>query len=119
VRAKLDENLPRAARALLEGLGWDVHDVHVEGLSGVADAVIRDACERESRILITLDTDFADVRGLHQATSPGVILLRPRDQSIQATLACLRGALRLLAVESPHGALWVVDAERVRVRRGA
>ena len=60
MRFKLDENLPRAARALLESRGWDVHDVHEEGLAGALDPEIRRACEREERVLVTLDTDFSD-----------------------------------------------------------
>lgn len=117
MRFKLDENLPRAARAVLEARGGDVHDVHEEGLASTLDAVIRDACEREDRVLVTLDTDFSDVRLVHPATSPGIILLRPPDQSINATVACLEGAARLLATESPRGALWLVEPDRVRIRR--
>ncbi len=117
MRFKLDENLPRAARAVLGAHGWDVHDVHEEGLAATLDAIIRAACEREDRILVTLDTDFADVRLVDAVTSPGVILLRPPDQSIKATVSCLEGAVRLLATESPKGALWLVEPERVRVRR--
>lgn len=117
MRAKLDENLPRAARTVLEARGWDVHDVHQEGLSGVLDDVVRAACEREARVLITLDTDFSDIRLVDPVTSPGTVLLRPPDQSIRATLACLEGAARLLDIESPRGALWIVDLERIRVRR--
>lgn len=117
MRFKLDKNLPRAARAVLEGHGWDVHDVHDEGLASALDTVIRDACEREARVLVTLDTDFSDVRLVDPAASPGIILLRPPDQSIRATVSCLEGAVRLLATESPRGALWLVGLERVRVRR--
>ncbi len=93
MRFKLDENLPRAARAVLAAPGWDVHDVHEEGLAA------------------TLDTDYADVRLVDPVTSPGVLLLRPLDQSIKATVSCLEGAVRLLATESPSGAL---DAAPVR-----
>ena len=117
MRVKLDENLPRAARAVLEVHGWDVHDVQEEGLASALDAVIRDACEHETRVLVTLDTDFSDVRLVNPVASPGIILLRPPDQSIRATLSCLEGAARLLATESPRGALWLVELERVRVRR--
>lgn len=66
---------------------------------------------------LPLDTDFSDVRLVHPATSPGIILLRPPDQSIRATVACLEGAVRLLSTESPQGALWLVERERVRIRR--
>ena len=107
----------RAARAVLAEHGWDVHDVHEEGLAGALDTVIRAVCEQEERILVTLDTDFADVRLVDPVTSPGIILLRPPDQSIQSTVSCLRGAVRLLATETPRGALWLVARDRVRVRR--
>ena len=117
MRFKLDENLPRAPRAVLAEHGWDVHDVYEEGLARALDTVIRAVCEQEERILVTLDTDFADVRLVDPVTSPGVILLRPPDQSIQSTVSCLRGAVRLLATETPRGALWLVARDRVRVRR--
>jgi predicted nuclease of predicted toxin-antitoxin system len=55
VRFKLDENLPRAARTRLTERGWDVQDVHEERLVGADDATVQAACEREQRILVTLD----------------------------------------------------------------
>ena len=55
MRVKLDEHLPRAARDRLLTLAWDVHDVYDEGLVSSVDAQIQEACEREVRILITLD----------------------------------------------------------------
>lgn len=116
LRLKLDENLPRSARAPLEALGWDVHDVHDEGLGAAPDREVQDACEREGRILLTLDTDFSDVRRYGGMYKPGVIILRPRDQSIPQILTCLEGAIRVLALESVVGSLWVVYPDRVRIR---
>ena len=86
MRVKLDENLPRLVSDRLRALGWDVHDVHEEGLASAIDALIQEACEREGRVLITLDTDFADTRRYDPARSPGVIVIRPRDQSIGSVL---------------------------------
>lgn len=116
MRFKLDENLPRAARPRLEHLGWDVHNVQDEHLAGAVDAEIQAACEREDRILITLDLDFADTRRYAPEGSPGVIVLRPENQSIQACLACLEGAIRALAVERIQNSLWIVEPERIRIR---
>ena len=116
MRFKLDENLPRAARRVLEAQSWDVHDVHEEKLAGAIDSEIRATCMREDRVLVTLDTDFADVR-LVSPDSPGIMLLRPNDQSIPATVACLEGAVRLLATEEIEGTLWLVEPERIRLRR--
>lgn len=116
MRFKLDENLPRSARAHLVTRGWDVHDVQEEGLASALDDEVQAACEREQRILVTLDTDFADTRRYDPGHSPGVIVLRPHDQSIRSVLACLDGAIRALATERIESALWIVEPERLRVR---
>ncbi|MEO7962793.1 MAG: DUF5615 family PIN-like protein [Gemmatimonadaceae bacterium] len=116
MRVKLDENLPHASRERLVSLGWDVHDVYDEGLAGALVAAIQAACEAEDRVLITLDMDFADTRRYDPSRSPGVIVLRPRDQSIRAVLLCLEAAVRALALQSVRGALWIVEPERLRIR---
>lgn len=116
MRVKLDENLPRMARARLVALGWDVHDVHDEGLTSSVDELIQAACEREDRVLITLDTDFADTRRYDPGRSPGVIVLRPRDQSIGAILQCPEAAIRALATQPIRATLWIVEPERLRIR---
>jgi predicted nuclease of predicted toxin-antitoxin system len=116
VRVKLDENLPRLARDRLATLGWDVHDVYDEGLGAALDGQIQLACEQERRVLITLDTDFADTRRYNPARSPGVIVLRPVNQSVGSVLQCLDAAIRALSVEQVTGSLWIVEPERLRIR---
>ncbi|MBX7184821.1 MAG: DUF5615 family PIN-like protein [Vicinamibacteria bacterium] len=86
------------------------------GAVSALDEPIQQACEREKRILITLDTDFADTRRYNPARSPGVIVLRPPSQAIAAVVACLDGAIRALATERIEGTLWIVEAERLRIR---
>jgi predicted nuclease of predicted toxin-antitoxin system len=116
LRFKLDENLPRSARDRLTARNWDVHDVYEEQLQGALDGLIQERCESDERILITLDVDFADIRRYDPARSPGVIVLRPRDQSIVAVLDCLDAAIRALRVEPIAHSLWIVEPERLRVR---
>ena len=116
MRFKLDENLPRRARERLSQHGWDVHDTHEEQLAGALDADLQQTCERERRILITLDTDFADIRRYDPGRSPGVIVLRPHDQSIRACIECLEGAVRALTVERIEASLWIVEPQRIRIR---
>lgn len=116
MRFKLDENLPRSARDRFIVAGWDADDVHAEGLAGASDAAVQSACEREGRVLVTLDLDFADTRRYDPARSPGVIVLRPSDQSIAACLWCVDGAIRLLATMPIAQSLWIVETERVRIR---
>ncbi len=107
-RFKLDENLPRAAEALLRTAGHDVHTVLDEDLGGNSDFRIFDAARAEDRILVTFDLDFSDVRLYPPASHKGVWVLRPHTQSIDNTLALLRGALVVLETEPAQGQLWTV-----------
>ena len=74
MRFKLDENLPGEAVGLLSEAGHDVTSVLAQNLGGDRDPVIAAACAEEHRILITLDTDFANIRAYPPRESPG-----PRD----------------------------------------
>ena len=113
---KIDENLPLEAAALLRAAGYDTHTVYDEALAGAADPAVAAACAREARVLVTLDLDFSDVRAYPPGTHPGIIVLRPRAPDRDSTLALLARVVPLLAAEVVRGCLWIVDAERVRVR---
>jgi predicted nuclease of predicted toxin-antitoxin system len=79
----------------------------------------RPACSTRhpgGRIVVTLATDFADICRYDPTRSPGVIVLRPGDLPIQASLECLTGAIRALAVELTAGTLWIVEPQRLRIR---
>ena len=115
-RFKLDENLPIDAKALLRDHGFDVETALAEGLGGGADRVILDACRTEGRVLVTLDLDFADIRGYPPADHRGIWVLRPLQQSVQGIVALIQGAVKLLATEKPEGRLWVVERDRIRIR---
>ena len=44
------------------------------------------------------------------------LLLRPRTQSIDSTLALLKGALGVLESEQVESRLWLVEPGQVRIR---
>ena len=115
-RFKLDENLPRDAEALLRDAGHDVQTVLDERLGGSADPKVLNACRTESRILITFDLDFSDIRLYPPASHRGIWMLRPHTQSIDSTLTLLKGALAVLETESAHNRLWIVEPSQVRIR---
>lgn len=115
-RFKLDENIARDAEVLLRDAGHDVQSVFDEHLDGGTDAQLLDVCRNETRILITLDLDFADIRLYPPPSYAGVWVLRPATQSIETTLALLKGALALLPTEATEQRLWIVEHDRVRVR---
>jgi len=62
MKFKLDENMPTLAALVLRQKEHDVHTVFDEALNGEPDEKIAETCKRECRILLTLDTDFSDIR---------------------------------------------------------
>lgn len=118
MRFKLDENLPEIAREVLSAQGHDVHTVADEGLRGAFDEVVLRACVEEDRILVTLDLDFSDIRAYPPGSYPGIWVLRPTRQTFQEITALLLAGVRLAATEAVQGRLWVIDAQRVRIREG-
>lgn len=114
-RFKLDENLPRAAAALLEQAGHNVHTVLAEQLGGNPDPRVFDASQAEERVLVTFDLDFSDIRLYPPVDHHGIWVLRPRTQSIENTLALLRSALRIHESEPTQRRLWIIEPERVRI----
>lgn len=115
-RFKLDENLPGDASALLRKAGHDVQTVLEEHLGGGVDPQVLNACRNETRVLVTFDLDFADIRLYPPASHPGIWVLRPVSQSIANTISLLRGALTLLETETPRNRLWIIEHGRVRIR---
>ena len=115
-RFKLDENLPRDLAVDLQRAGHDVETVLDEQLGGEPDAEVFETCQREKRVLVTLDLDFADIRQYPPDQHAGVWVLRPPSQSVTNIVALLPGALKLLEAEEPHGHLWIIERERVRIR---
>ena len=85
-------------------------------LSGEPDSVVSAVCRVERRALVTLDTDFADLRTYPPETHAGIVVLRLRRQDRAHVVATLRRLVPLLAAEPLAGFLWIVDEERVRVR---
>jgi len=62
MKSKIDENLPVEVAELLREAEHDATTVVMQQLGGEADPSIASVCQRENRILITFDTDFADLR---------------------------------------------------------
>jgi predicted nuclease of predicted toxin-antitoxin system len=82
MRFKTDENVPLEAVDLLRAAGHDAFSVFDQSLAGQPDDRIASVCQQEDRVLITLDTDFADIRTYPPAHYPGIIVLRLASQSV-------------------------------------
>ena len=118
MRFKLDENLSGNLIRLFVEAGHDAVTVGQQGMSGGGDASVASVCVAESRVLVTLGTDFADIRVAPPEDYPGILVLRlgrhgPRRQ-VEVVLRLLR---QLYGTSlSLQGQLWIVEDRRVRVR---
>ena len=77
MKLKLDENLSRHLKPVLTNMGHDVMTAADENLLSKPDTEVAYAANREDRILLTLDVEFADLRKYPPGTHPGIILFRP------------------------------------------
>jgi predicted nuclease of predicted toxin-antitoxin system len=113
---KIDENLPVEAADLLAQAGHGASTVPQEGLAGQADDRIGAVCQAEGFALVTLDTDFADIRAYPPNHYAGLIVLRLRTQDKPHVLDALSRLLALISSEPLDRHLWIVEEDRVRIR---
>jgi predicted nuclease of predicted toxin-antitoxin system len=118
VRFKIDENLPVEAAQLLRAAGHDAMTVIEQGLSGINDPALSQVCNAESRAIISLDLDFADIRNYPPEAFHGIVVLRLGHEDKDHILAVLAALLATLDVAAIKGQLWIVDEHTVRVRGG-
>lgn len=116
MKLKLDENLGERGRQVLSAAGHEVCTVAVQKLEGAADAELLRRCAAERRALVTLDLDFANPLVYTPDRHAGVAVLRlprkPTRADLDQVIATLAEALRRQSLE---GALWIVEAGRIRV----
>ena len=116
MRLKLDENLPASLVPRLEEHGHDVTTVLQQELGGTPDEQLACVCTGEQRALVTLDRGFGDIRRYPPGTHAGIAVLRIVDQSIPSIERIGASLARLLADRDITGQIWIVGADRVRIR---
>jgi predicted nuclease of predicted toxin-antitoxin system len=116
MRFKVDENLPEDVAALLNESGHDAVTVLIENLGGSTDAKISAVCKQEERILITLDTDFADIRSYPPDQHSGLIVLRLKRQDKIHVIQAIKRLVEAAFPEPVEGRLWIVEENRIRIR---
>ena len=116
MRFKIDENLPSEVAELLREVAYDAITVGEQHLAGSDDSDIASVCQQEKRALVTLDTDFADIRAYPPEEFPGLIVLRLRWQDKPHILQVLRRLVPTFSREPLEHCLWIVEEDRVRIR---
>jgi predicted nuclease of predicted toxin-antitoxin system len=113
---KIDENLPAEIAELLASAGHDAKTVHDQQLQGVKDSVLIKKCDSENRILLTLDTDFSDIRMYPPQEHEGIIVLKIGNQSKRHVVEVFQTVLRLIKKEPIKKRLWIVEETMIRIR---
>jgi predicted nuclease of predicted toxin-antitoxin system len=117
LRFKLDENMPRDAATQLATEGHDVTTVVEEGLGGENDPPVLNAATQESRILLTFDLDFANIRRYPPGTHAGIVVFRLQDQRWTTLKGPLGRTLAKGSLDDLAGGLAVVSEARIRFKR--
>lgn len=115
---QLDENIPHDAATIFTDAGYQLSTVLGQGLGGKADPEVAAACKAESKVLITLGADFANLGAYPPEHYSGIIVLRLASQAKPHVLSILARLLDSLERKSPSGQLWIVDENRIRIRSG-
>ena len=115
-RFKIDENLPTEAVDILRLDGHEAVTVLDQDLGGSPDNHLMSVCRREERCIISLDTDFGDIRRYPPHEYHGIIVLRLKEHSRQNILNVLSSIVHLLRTEELKGCLWIADERKVRIR---
>jgi predicted nuclease of predicted toxin-antitoxin system len=117
MKIKLDENLPVRLAALLKNISHDVHTAHEEQLVGCADSEIWAAAQQESRLLITQDMDFSDMRRFAPGTHHGLLLIRLHSPNRRNLLERIEGLFQRENVSDWSGCFVVATERKIRVLR--
>jgi predicted nuclease of predicted toxin-antitoxin system len=118
LRFKIDENLPREVAELLRSAGHEAATVAEEGLTGTPDEALAARVQQEQRGLVTLDLHFADIRTYPPERYRGIVVIRTRLPDKPRVLSIVRRLLPDLTPAALQGRLWIVEEDRVRMRRG-
>lgn len=114
---KLDENLSRHLKPALVSLMHDVVTVMDEGLLSQPDPIVAVAANREERMLLNLDLEFADLRKFPPVGYHGIILLRSRSLGPLFVNRFVEEFVRDTDLESLTGCVVVLDPAQIKVRR--
>ena len=113
---KTDENLPIEVTELLRTAGYGAMSVLEQGMGGESDPMLDEVCIKEGRVLVTLDTDFADIRVYPPSKAPGYIVLRLKQQDKYSVIEVIERLIPMFNQEQLENRLWIVDEQKVRIR---
>jgi predicted nuclease of predicted toxin-antitoxin system len=117
MRIKVGADLPQAAVEMLRKRCYEAAHVVEQGMGDLKDPALWEAVQAEERFLVTADKGFADIRAYPPGTHAGVLLLRPDQDGIRPVIELLQQVLAGYDLSALVGAVAVVTARGIRIRR--
>ena len=117
MKFKVDENLPVEVAELLQEAGHGATTIHDEKLVGADDDEIAPVFLKEKRAFLTFDLGFADIRSYPPSEYLGLIVFRLKSQDKAHVLDVCKQLLTTIGSEELERCLWIVEEDRVRIRR--
>ncbi len=111
----VDENVAPQVTAFLRGRG-NVRDVKEEGWFGLPDEELLSIAQREGRIIVTYDVNFAALKKLQQ-DHLGIVFLRLRNLRSEAVIAALERFLAEHGQRDLTNTLATIEETRARFRK--
>ena len=113
MKFKLDENTPWILKKVIENSGEHrVDSVFHENLTGIDDKSLNARCLKEEQVLITLDTDFINMKGPYY----GIIILRPETQGKNAVKSLFEKFIENYDLVKAIGKIIIVESNQIRIR---
>lgn len=115
-----DENISPETADFLERLGYPCRSLRREGPRRLLDRAVVDLATQEGRVILTHDPDFGEIYYLSKGGQLGVLVLRLRNQTVEAVNDVLRRFLGsgALSDEVLRRSLVVVTEKWYRVYQG-
>ena len=119
MKIKLDECLDTRLSEILEKAGHEAVTVVQQGLRGIRDEELYRHCTEEGSVLVSLDVHFANVLRYVPEPTPGIVVLRGRDDLLPTIQTLIETLVDGLRKEEPVGKLWIVEPGRIRIHEGS
>jgi predicted nuclease of predicted toxin-antitoxin system len=116
MKIKLDENISRHLKLVVNQKGHEAITVEDEGLLGKTDVEVGAVAKSEDRMLFTLDVEFSNLRKFPPGSHPGIVLFRPQSMGPLSVNRFITQFLEKADLASLYGCVVIVDPTRIRIR---
>ena len=118
LRILLDQNVPRAVGHWLQELRpeWEVRHTSEVALDGKSDFTVFQWAQDREFVVMTLDGDFTDHRGIGVSPHYGIIRLRVWPTTVEEIIRALQRLFESVEAQEISGALIIVGRNNIRIR---